>query len=422
MQRRVFVFLLFILFSLTFISAGELKVTQEHPFLINGNWIDAKDLKVGDNLTTVNGKRIVIDSVEVVKPENPFLVYNLEAGVYHNFVVGEEKVVVHNSYKLAVEPSTIDTPAAKLAAKKLILEVEANPSKYAIQKSIVLDSIDDAQFIFDLLVSSSGPFPSLRKLCIRFFSNRKIIYPNGKVSFKDVYSEMEGLGFTFVSHPDMAQAKFTGQIDIKNKLVYVRESATGVFLPSTFVHEMEHYLNFRNYVKYRYGQALSADNYASMVLKYSDDCKLPHKLVYSLYDGGYYLPEFESSLIGPTKIVYVDSFLAADELNAWRATELVDLAWKNQRRVVSSSQEVGRTKLKTLNVLVRMVDVELGYGNLYKISFAYKFGPESIILRKCTSCAYPVSQGNHFCEGCASDLLLNPPIIETVFTDMTSYR
>ncbi|MBP7708384.1 hypothetical protein KA107_01765 [Candidatus Pacearchaeota archaeon] len=97
MSRNLNILLFFFLVSLTFISAGELKVTEEHPFLINGNWIDAKDLKVGDNLTTVDGKRIVIDSVEVVKPENPFLVYNLEAGVYHNFVVGEEKVVVHNS-------------------------------------------------------------------------------------------------------------------------------------------------------------------------------------------------------------------------------------------------------------------------------------------------------------------------------------
>ncbi|MBP7708383.1 hypothetical protein KA107_01760 [Candidatus Pacearchaeota archaeon] len=100
MQRRVFVFLLFLLFSLTFISAGELKVTQEHPFLINGNWISAKDLHVGDNLTTLDGKKIVIDSVEVVKPENPFLVYNLEVSKYHTFLVGDSKVVVHNAVPL----------------------------------------------------------------------------------------------------------------------------------------------------------------------------------------------------------------------------------------------------------------------------------------------------------------------------------
>jgi len=97
---KYFVFLFFSIFLLNFISAGELKVTEEHPFLINGEWVSASDLKVGDELTLVNGSKVKITKLTDVETEEPFLVYNLEAGKYHNFVVGEEGVVVHNSDRM----------------------------------------------------------------------------------------------------------------------------------------------------------------------------------------------------------------------------------------------------------------------------------------------------------------------------------
>ena len=58
-------FLLFILIiiSLVFVSAFNifnkniLKVTEEHPFLLNGKWIPASELKVGDKLVTATGKK-----------------------------------------------------------------------------------------------------------------------------------------------------------------------------------------------------------------------------------------------------------------------------------------------------------------------------------------------------------------------------
>jgi hypothetical protein len=80
--------LIFILISLSnFSQAGILKVTEEHPFLINGSWIPASDLKVGDELTTIDGKKVRITSIEDVETKEPFPVYNLEAEVYHDFVV-----------------------------------------------------------------------------------------------------------------------------------------------------------------------------------------------------------------------------------------------------------------------------------------------------------------------------------------------
>jgi hypothetical protein len=107
-QRGKILFLVlalaFILISLSnFSQAGTLKVTEEHPFLINGTWIPASDLKVGDELTTIDGKKVRITNINDVETKEPFPVYNLEAGKYHDFVVDGGDgvgVVVHNSNSL----------------------------------------------------------------------------------------------------------------------------------------------------------------------------------------------------------------------------------------------------------------------------------------------------------------------------------
>lgn len=96
-NKLLFLALLLIFLVLPLISAYTLKVTEEHPFLVDGKWISAKELKVGDRLITANGKRARITGIKEVASEKEFPVYNLEAGRYHNFVVGPLDLVVHNS-------------------------------------------------------------------------------------------------------------------------------------------------------------------------------------------------------------------------------------------------------------------------------------------------------------------------------------
>jgi hypothetical protein len=102
--RIYFVFMIIsfaVLTNLSFVSASTLKVTEEHPFLINDVWIPASQLQIGDLLTTIDGKKVVITDIKDVEvPENEsFYVYNLEDDFgINNYVVGQEGVVVHNSY------------------------------------------------------------------------------------------------------------------------------------------------------------------------------------------------------------------------------------------------------------------------------------------------------------------------------------
>ena len=107
-----FVFILVILFSMNLVFAGELKVTLEHPFYVNGEWTSASELNVGDMLTTFDGKKVVIKEIDDVVLELPIYVYNFEDAFFHNYIVGREKVIVHNSGK--VEP-ILNHPKAKEA-------------------------------------------------------------------------------------------------------------------------------------------------------------------------------------------------------------------------------------------------------------------------------------------------------------------
>src|SRR3989338_9821814 len=91
--------LVLILLSLTsifasFASAGELQVTEEHPFLVNDSWIPAKELVVGDELLTIDGKKVRITEIEEVVSEESFKVYNLHVGGWNDFFAGG--VLVHN--------------------------------------------------------------------------------------------------------------------------------------------------------------------------------------------------------------------------------------------------------------------------------------------------------------------------------------
>ncbi len=94
MKKGVIICLLFLIlaFALPVINSnssivGELKVTLEHPFLINNEWVSANDLVEGDELTTVDGKLVRVVSVEKVVEDTE--VYNIEDDVgINNYVVG----------------------------------------------------------------------------------------------------------------------------------------------------------------------------------------------------------------------------------------------------------------------------------------------------------------------------------------------
>ena len=158
MKKRGLIFIVSLLVLSSFVCAGTLKVTSEHPFLINGEWIPASELKIGDRLTEINGKIVEITSIKKVVPKEPFLVYNIEAGIYNNFVVRDNdnlSIVVHNSNSQDIKALeeylmlvyNFDRPAYSFAGKlykSLTNLIDRNPglaARYNLERNLFSDPI-----------------------------------------------------------------------------------------------------------------------------------------------------------------------------------------------------------------------------------------------------------------------------------------
>jgi len=77
------------------INGTEITCTPEHPFYVNGNWIEAKDLTKGMLLTTLDGTISPVESISFL--EEKVKVYNFEVEGNHNYYVSEKGILVHNN-------------------------------------------------------------------------------------------------------------------------------------------------------------------------------------------------------------------------------------------------------------------------------------------------------------------------------------
>ena len=64
--------------------------------MVGDGWRTAKHLKIGDRLHTVNGA-VIAENLEEVRPTE---VYNLVVSEFHNYFVGELRVLVHDNSPL----------------------------------------------------------------------------------------------------------------------------------------------------------------------------------------------------------------------------------------------------------------------------------------------------------------------------------
>ncbi len=73
-----------------------LDVTHEHPFLINGIWKKAQDLNINDTLTTFDGRKVLVDSINFIQSKELLNVYNFIVEGYHTYYVSGSNILVHN--------------------------------------------------------------------------------------------------------------------------------------------------------------------------------------------------------------------------------------------------------------------------------------------------------------------------------------
>ncbi len=82
------------IYTVTLDDGTAIRLTEEHPFYVEGEWVEAKDVVVGDSLLDYQGNEISIVNVSVTAIE--IKVYNLTVANNHNYFVGDTPVLAHN--------------------------------------------------------------------------------------------------------------------------------------------------------------------------------------------------------------------------------------------------------------------------------------------------------------------------------------
>ena len=80
-----------------FVNGEEIVCTGGHLFYVVGEgFVEAKDLKISDQLLLSSGKRVIIEEIQVEQLEKPETTYNFEVADFHTYYVSASKVLVHN--------------------------------------------------------------------------------------------------------------------------------------------------------------------------------------------------------------------------------------------------------------------------------------------------------------------------------------
>lgn len=66
-------------------------------YIIDKGWVRAYDVKSGDNMLSINGKKIEITNIEYKKYDEPIKTYNLTVEGNSNYFVTDIQVLVHNA-------------------------------------------------------------------------------------------------------------------------------------------------------------------------------------------------------------------------------------------------------------------------------------------------------------------------------------
>jgi hypothetical protein len=90
-----------------YVGTEKIETTYEHPFwVINKGWVNAEELKVGQNLLLASGEITCIDNIVIERQEQLVSVYNFTVEDWHTYFVSDSEIFVHNANCIPVPNST----------------------------------------------------------------------------------------------------------------------------------------------------------------------------------------------------------------------------------------------------------------------------------------------------------------------------
>jgi len=160
------------------VSGTEIICTPEHPFYVNGNWVEAKDLVKGMALTTLDRKTSTVEFIKFL--DEKVKVYNFEVEGNHNYYVSEKGILVHNTCWTERLGMFMEY-AANIETKSLTSQEATIKHLESIFKALDKTRTDDR--IIKLVADDMGNvFPEAKgilRIQQRGAGNATYVYPDG---------------------------------------------------------------------------------------------------------------------------------------------------------------------------------------------------------------------------------------------------
>ncbi len=136
-----------------FVNDDEIETTPVHPFWVDGEWVAAKDLREGDELTLADGSTATITKTYGEQLEEPVIVYNFEVSDFHTYYVTDNGVLVHNANKkLNGIGSTCSVSTSGVFSEETVTWTATNPK--GTNQTYVVHTRNDIDWD---LVRTKGP-------------------------------------------------------------------------------------------------------------------------------------------------------------------------------------------------------------------------------------------------------------------------
>ena len=120
-------------YYLIYVGNEIVEATSDHPFFVNGSWIEVKDLVAGDPLQLLNSKTQTIDSIVYVA--DSVTVYNFTVKDFENYYVSSSSFLVHNC------PWDPSNPVRKIRTGKW-----GNKNKYGGRRQTAIEHIQEGHY------------------------------------------------------------------------------------------------------------------------------------------------------------------------------------------------------------------------------------------------------------------------------------
>ena len=155
--------------TLRFENEDTLGVTHNHPIysLTANDWRLAGELTIGEEVMTRGGSTVLIAKKKLPERQR---VWNLEVREWHNFLVGESGVLVHNNYNVLQEVIDEISNVTKQFHEKFLCKEYAT----ALRQHLIQNGVENPHAVVYRLFDQNG-----RRIQMRIYHDGREIATNG---------------------------------------------------------------------------------------------------------------------------------------------------------------------------------------------------------------------------------------------------